>query len=81
MSARNGRDLQIAGSGYRIDANILAWAFEQPRELRNYLQKYLQGFIVQTSQTAVCNRLHDIEERLARWLLTCRDRMDTVRPD
>lgn len=71
--------IQVAGSGYRIDADILAREFERSGELRNYLQKYLQGFIVQTSQTAVCNRLHNIEERLARWLLTCRDRMETDR--
>ncbi len=28
-------------------------------------------------QTAVCNRLHGIEERLSRWLSTCRDRMES----
>jgi len=41
-------------------------------ELRRSLQKYAQAFLEQTSQTAVCNRLHTIEERLSRWLLTCR---------
>ena len=46
-----------------------------PGELRNYLQKYMQAFMAQTAQTAACNRVHGIEERLARWLLTCRDRM------
>jgi CRP-like cAMP-binding protein len=66
--------IQIAGSGYKIKAEDLRHAFEQPGELRAYLQKYMQGYIVQTAQTAVCNRLHNIEERLARWLLTCRDR-------
>ena len=69
--------IQIAGSGFRIKAQALREAFEKPSELRRCLQMYMQGFFVQTAQTAVCNRLHGIEERLARWLLTCRDRMET----
>lgn len=69
--------MQIAGSGFRIKAQHLRNAFEQPGELRHYVQKYMQAFIVQSAQTAACNRLHNIEERLARWLLTCRDRVKT----
>ena len=69
--------MQIAGSGFRIKAQHLRNAFEQPGELRHYVQKYIQAFIVQSAQTAACNRLHNIEERLARWLLTCRDRVKT----
>lgn len=69
--------IQIEGSGFRLDAAILKREFERSGKLRHHLQKYLQAFIVQTAQTAVCNRLHNIEERLSRWLLTCRDRMDS----
>jgi len=67
--------MQIQGSGYSIKPNILREEFERPGELRQQLQKYMQAFMVQTAQTAACNRVHGIEERLARWLLTCRDRM------
>lgn len=66
--------MQIAGSGHRISAEVLRDEFERPGELREYLQRYIQGHLVQTAQTAACNRQHNIEERLARWLLTCRDR-------
>lgn len=66
--------IQIAGSGYRIEADRLKEEFERPSQFRDYVLKYFQGFLVQTAQTAVCNRLHNIEERLARWLLSCRDR-------
>jgi CRP-like cAMP-binding protein len=69
--------IQIAGSGFRINAKVLKEEFERPGELRRHLQRYLQAYFVQTAQTAACNRLHRIEERLARWLLTCHDRMDS----
>ena len=62
------------GEGFRIAASLLKEEFERPGELRTKLQKYIQAFLV---QTAVCNRLHNIEERLARWLLTCHDRMES----
>ena len=67
--------IQIGGSGFRIPAEKLKEEFERGGELRQSLQRYIQGFLVQTAQTAACNRLHTIEERLARWLLACRDRM------
>lgn len=69
--------IQIAGSGFRIKAEILKQEFERAGALRRHLQKYLQAFMVQTAQTAACNRMHNIEERLARWLLSCRDREDS----
>jgi CRP-like cAMP-binding protein len=45
--------------------------------LRQRLLQYIQGFLVQTTQTAACNRVHQVEERLCRWLLMCHDRMQT----
>jgi CRP-like cAMP-binding protein len=69
--------IQIAGSGYRIKAGVLKEEFERSGELRRHIYRYMQGFLVQAAQTAACNRLHNIEERLARWMLACRDRMDT----
>jgi CRP-like cAMP-binding protein len=36
--------------------------------------RYTQALITQISQTAVCNRLHSVEQRLCRWLLMTRDR-------
>ncbi len=67
--------VQIAGSGFRIPAKTLKEEFERDGHLRRHLQRYLQAYFVQTAQTAACNRLHGIEERLARWLLTCHDRI------
>jgi CRP-like cAMP-binding protein len=75
MRAPGRTFMQIAGKGFRIGVPALQKEFERPGELRQYLQRYMHGFMVQTAQTAVCNRLHGIEERLSRWLLTCRDRI------
>lgn len=69
--------MQIPGSGYRIKANILRECYAQPGKLRTMLLRYLQLHLVQASQTAACNRLHEVEERMARWLLICQDRMPT----
>ncbi len=69
--------IQIAGSGLRIEAKYLKNEYERAGSFRRHLQRYTQGFLVQTAQTAACNRLHNIEERLARWLLTCRDRVES----
>jgi CRP-like cAMP-binding protein len=69
--------VQIAGSAFRIQADTLKEEFERSGELRRHLHKYMQGFMVQSAQTAACNRLHNIEERLARWLLSCRDRTES----
>jgi CRP-like cAMP-binding protein len=67
--------MQVAGSGYCIDAQILKTEFEREGKLRILLQKYLLAHMVQSAQNAACNRLHTISERLARWILTCHDRV------
>jgi CRP-like cAMP-binding protein len=68
--------MQIPGAGYKIKANHLVEEFERAGTLHKKIQRYFQAHLVQTGQTAACNRLHDIAERLARWLLMCHDRME-----
>jgi CRP-like cAMP-binding protein len=72
--------IQVGGSGYRIRAKLLKAEFERPGQLRIQLQKYMLAHLVQSAQNAACNRLHTINERLSRWLLTCHDRVqsDTI---
>jgi CRP-like cAMP-binding protein len=64
--------IQIKRSGFRIKAQALRDEFEN---CGRHLQRYMQAYMVQSAQTAACNRMHNLEERLARWLLSCRDRM------
>jgi CRP-like cAMP-binding protein len=69
--------IQIAGNGYKIKAKRLLEQFENSPTLRKNTNSYIQTCLMQTAQTAACNRLHDIAERLARWLLMCHDRMES----
>lgn len=70
--------IQLAGSGFGIKADILLGQCANPNgELRKCLQRGIQGLLAQTAQTAACNRIHDLEQRLCRWLLMCHDRMQT----
>ena len=68
---------QIPGEGLRIRADLLDQMLSECPELKAQLLRYvfLQGF--QVAQIAACNRLHEIEQRLARWLLMCQDRVDS----
>jgi CRP-like cAMP-binding protein len=66
--------MQIPGRAMRISASILVKELERSRTLRLRLQHYLQAHLAQVSQTAACNRLHEVSQRLARWVLMCQDR-------
>jgi CRP-like cAMP-binding protein len=69
--------IQIKGAGYKIKARQLREQVENCGTLHNRTHCYIQAHLMQTVQTAACNRLHDIAERLARWLLMCHDRMES----
>jgi len=69
--------VQLAGRGFRIKADVVALEFDRSEKFRRKLFLFSQAQLVQTSQIAACNRRHDVHERLARWLLTCRDRCDS----
>jgi CRP-like cAMP-binding protein len=67
--------IQIEASGYRIPAKNLIEAMRLSPGLVNRLQRYVQILGMQGTQVAACNRLHEVDERLARWLLMCQDRI------
>ncbi len=69
--------MQIAGDGFRMRGNALERILQSAPQLQLILNRYtgLQG--MQVAQTAACNRLHDIEQRLSRWLLMTQDRVDS----
>jgi CRP-like cAMP-binding protein len=68
--------MQIAGTGVRLRAETLTEILPVAPNLRLELNRYALLHGLQVAQIAACNRLHEIEQRLARWLLMCQDRVD-----
>ena len=69
--------VQIAGDGFRVRVNALRELLPSTPILQATLNRYAAGLAMQVAQTAACNRLHKIEERLSRWLLIAQDRVDS----
>lgn len=67
--------VQGEGKALRLPVQQLKLFFDESVSLRNNLLHYMQAFMTQISQTAVCNRHHSIEKRLCRWLLLSLDRV------
>ena len=69
--------VQIPGAAVRISARAMQPFVQENPQLRDLLLRYVQAMLVQISQTALCNRVHSVEERLARWALVNQDRTDS----
>ena len=69
--------IQIAGDGFQIKGNELERIMRSAPQLRMLLGKHTGLQSMQVAQTAACNRLHDIQQRLSRWLLMAQDRADS----
>jgi CRP-like cAMP-binding protein len=70
--------VQIAGDGFRVRIGTLRCVLESAPELQWILTRYAVVQGMQFAQTAACNRLHNIEQRLARWLLITQDTVDSA---
>jgi CRP-like cAMP-binding protein len=69
--------VQLPGDALRMRADVLRREFRKGGQLQDMLLRYTQAFITQIAQTAACNRAHQVEGRLAKWLLMCADRSHT----
>jgi len=67
--------MQIGGEGFKVDVNALQAVLKTSPALQGLLNRYAAVHGLQVAQTAGCNRLHDIEQRLCRWLLLAQDRV------
>lgn len=69
--------VQISGDGFRVEVEALQKTLESAPHLQLLLSRFAVVQGMQVAQTAACNRLHEIEQRLARWLLMAQDRVDS----
>ena len=65
---------QIAGHGYSCKVEVARAEFARGGLFQLLALRYVQAQLVQTAQSAGCNLKHELEQRLARWLLICADR-------
>jgi CRP-like cAMP-binding protein len=66
---------QIQGASFRVHAEVLLALLPDCRRLERQLYRFSQIIGMQGTQIAACNRLHEVDERLARWLLMSADRI------
>ena len=73
----SGNRAVVQGAGYalRMKARVFRKECNDGGSLPRLLRRYSHSMLTQISQTAVCNRFHPIDARLARWLLMTSDRM------
>ncbi|HYM78356.1 MAG TPA: Crp/Fnr family transcriptional regulator [Candidatus Dormibacteraeota bacterium] len=71
--------VQADGTAYRCDAASLKELVQRFPELERGLHRFAYQLAMQTTQIAACNRLHDVVERLARWILMSQDRILTLK--
>lgn len=69
--------VQVPGTGSRLTVEDAKQEFELGGVFQDLLLNFTQSLLLQTSQTALCNRIHSDEERLARWLLLSNDRIES----
>jgi CRP-like cAMP-binding protein len=67
---------QVAGQAIRIKAEILKRQFDQSPSMHALLHRYIHSLFVIASQSTACNRRHQVDQRMARWLLMSADGID-----
>jgi hypothetical protein len=67
--------VQSAGYAYRLPRARVKAEFNRHGQLLLLMLRYTQALITQVAQTAVCNRLHTIDQQVCRWLLLSMDRL------
>jgi CRP-like cAMP-binding protein len=69
--------IQGSGEGLRIRTSLLRQEFAKGGMLQKLVHTFAYLQFVQITQSVLCNRMHEVEARLARWLLASADRSET----
>lgn len=69
--------VQVEDGGMRMPVAAFIAEFNRGGALQNLLLRYLRFLFIEVAQGSACNNTHTIEERLARWLLTVSDRLNS----
>ncbi|CAN7628975.1 Crp/Fnr family transcriptional regulator [Neorhizobium sp. LjRoot104] len=72
--------MQVGGRALRIKSSDLLSAMERSGALRQLLLRYAHVFMIQVAATALANGRYHVNQRLARWLLMCHDRLGDQLP-
>lgn len=76
-SMPSSTEVQSAGQAYRLSRKVMKHEFELGGKLQHLALLYTQALMCQTSQTAVCNQHHSVEQQFSRWLLMSFDRLQS----
>jgi CRP-like cAMP-binding protein len=78
-SLPSSTEVQSPGQAYRLSRKVMKHEFELGGQLQHLALLYTQALICQTSQMAVCNQHHSVEQQFSRWLLMSFDRLHSTR--
>jgi len=65
--------VQVDGEGYTLDVNVACQLAQEHQVFRTMIDRQEQFILAQSQQSSACNALHNVDQRLARWLLRIRD--------
>jgi CRP-like cAMP-binding protein len=68
---------QVPGDALRISVPRFQKEFGRDKSFFDLINRYSQSLMIQFIQGVACNRLHNVEQRCARWLLMTRDRVNS----
>lgn len=69
--------VQVPGEGFRMRVTALRKMLDKSPETRDLMLRYTMALVTQIAQITSCNRLHEVQQRCARWLLQTHDRVDS----